>query len=415
MIQFETKILIELLDKLESGSRPKGGVRNITEGVISIGAEHLDNHGSFNFTNKRYIPAEFALTMRRGKIMLNDILIVKDGATTGRVSFIDHEYPYENSFTNEHVFICRASKHNCSKYIFYYLRSTEGQRQIMTTFHGGAQGGINSEFAKEVYIPLATKEEQQQIVEKLDAILPKIRKVKERLEKIPDLLKKFRQSVLSAACTGKLTEDWRSENSIEYKWERSTLKDVAYKISTGPFGTMLHNSDYIANGIPVINPINIKANRITPDFNFCISTEMVSKLSKYKLQKNDIILARRGDLSKCGIVSETEENWIAGTGTFFIRTHMNPFYFRMNYQNRNTQGILNHNSIGSTMPNLNQGILGKIEIFVPSLKEQNEIVRRVDELFAHADSLETKYKKTMERIEKIEQSVLAKAFRGEFV
>jgi len=360
------------------------------------------------------VPYCFVLPQDPDKYTLkkNDLLVSRAGSV-GLSIRINEDYP--NVIFASYLIRIRPLECVLPKILEYYFQSHEYWSYISKTQTGIAVPNVNATKLSELPFLLPPIEEQQQIVEKLDAILPKVKIVKERLDKIPVLLKKFRQSILSSACSGKFTEDWREKNSIEFKWEKSTLKEASYKISTGPFGTMLHNSDYINNGVPVINPINIKNNQIIPDYNFCVSEDMANGLSKYKLEKNDIILARRGDLSKCGIVSDTEINWIAGTGTFFLRTHMNPFYFRMNYQSSNTQNILNHNSIGSTMPNLNQGILGKIEILLPSLKEQNEIVTRVDKLFALADSLEAKYKKAMERIEKIEQSILAKAFRGELV
>ena len=92
---------------------------------------------------------------------------------------------------------------------------------------------------------------------------------------------------------------------------------------------------------------------------------------------------------------------------------MNPSFFRMVFQNPTTQEMIYGASIGSTMPNLNQGILNKLKIPCPSSEEQAVIVKRVEHLFTTADSLEAKYKQAMQGIEEIEQSVLAKAFRGE--
>jgi type I restriction enzyme S subunit len=201
----------DTITALESGSRPKGGVKGITEGIPSIGAEHLNSEGTFNFTNLRYVPFEFADRMNRGKIDFNDILVVKDGATTGKVSIVNNDFPYKVACVNEHVFICRLIKNINVNYCFFFLRSHVGQEQIMSSFHGGAQGGINSEFVHAISIPLPPLKEQKRIVEKLDALLPRVKSAKARLKKIPVILKKFRQSVLAAACSGKLTEDWREK------------------------------------------------------------------------------------------------------------------------------------------------------------------------------------------------------------
>jgi len=115
--------LENLLESLESGSRPKGGVRGISEGLPSIGGEHLNYNGGFNFDTMKFIPPEFAAGMNQGKIQRDDILIVKDGATTGKTVLVDESFPYEKAYVNEHVFICRLFGHLNAKYIFYYLWS----------------------------------------------------------------------------------------------------------------------------------------------------------------------------------------------------------------------------------------------------------------------------------------------------
>lgn len=410
-----SKTLRAVLQSLESGSRPKGGVRSITDGIPSIGAEHLNADGGFCFDRIKYIPKEYASRLRRGRIQQGDVLIVKDGATTGKVSYVDQQYPFAQSYVNEHVFICRPSQEVCGKYLFYFLRSNGGNSQIMATFHGAAQGGISSAFADEVYVPLLSLEDQSGIVNYLDDNINHIRMIKSRLEKIPTILKKFRQSVLSAACSGKLTEDWRAENATKSDWDYKVLSDVSESIFTGPFGTMLHKGDYIKCGIPVVNPTNIVNNKIIPDPSVTISIDKAQELSRFILKENDIVLSRRGDLSKCGIVTKREEGWLAGTGTFILRVNINQYFFRMVFQNPATQELIYSGSIGSTMPNLNQGILGALKVPNPSLEEQQEIVNQVQRLFQLADSLEAKYTKTMHRIEKIEQSILAKAFSGKHI
>jgi type I restriction enzyme, S subunit len=296
------------------------------------------------------------------------------------------------------------------EFIFNFLKYS--RESLLGLGKGGAQSNISLTVLNAYSFPIPPLNEQKRIVEKLDAILPKVKNAKARLENIPLILKKFRQSVLSAACSGRLTEDWREGKDLP-EWEETSIRNIAVSMSTGPFGSMLHSYDYIESGIPVINPTHIAADQIIPNNSITLSREKADELSRYKLKRNDILLARRGDLSKCGIVAEKEVNWIAGTGLFILRTHVNPLFFKYIFGTDDVQNLLNNNSIGSTMLNLNQTILGNIEIPLPPLEEQQEIVRRVEKLFALADSLEAKYKKVIQQVEKIEQSILVKAFKGE--
>lgn len=129
---------------LESGLRPRGGVRGILEGIPSLGGEHLNDLGSFHYENMKYIPEDFFKELNYGRIFQNDILVVKDGATTGKTSFVDENFPYIHAAVNEHVFIVRVIPEVViPKLIFYYLFSNEGQNSIRLDFRGATVGGIS--------------------------------------------------------------------------------------------------------------------------------------------------------------------------------------------------------------------------------------------------------------------------------
>ncbi len=133
--RWEVKRLGDVIETIDSGGRPKGGVGQIKDGVPSIGAEYLNDSGGFNFEKIRFIPEEFYNTMTRGKIQIYDVLLVKDGATTGKVSFVDEKFPYKKAAINEHVFLIRGNDQVIlQKYLFYFISSEEGQKQIRINF-----------------------------------------------------------------------------------------------------------------------------------------------------------------------------------------------------------------------------------------------------------------------------------------
>ena len=96
--------LSEVLVSFESGSRPKGGIKELDSGVPSLGAEHLDSTGGFNFSKLKLVPEDFHSSLKKGIVKQNDILIVKDGATTGKVSFVNERFPFKEASINEHIF-----------------------------------------------------------------------------------------------------------------------------------------------------------------------------------------------------------------------------------------------------------------------------------------------------------------------
>lgn len=150
---------------IESGSRPKGGVGDYVEGVLSIGAEHISLEGSLNLSSPKYVPTSFFKTASRGRVLVGDILLCKDGAQTGKVALVRSELQDREAMINEHVFILRSPNMTSQNYLFNYLYSSIGQRQLKSKITGSAQGGLNQENLKSIPIPLPPMEIQRAIVE----------------------------------------------------------------------------------------------------------------------------------------------------------------------------------------------------------------------------------------------------------
>jgi type I restriction enzyme S subunit len=186
------KKLSEIIDSLESGSRPKGGVSIDSGDIPSLGAEHLNDEGGFNFSKIKKIETFFYEKMRNGKIKYGDILIVKDGATTGKTSFVEHDFPFKKAAVNEHVFILRAHNNiSDSKYIFHFLKSSKGKEEILLDFRGATVGGISRGFLDKVNVPLPPLEEQKRIA----SILDKAELVKRKRELAIEKLDELAQSI----------------------------------------------------------------------------------------------------------------------------------------------------------------------------------------------------------------------------
>lgn len=180
--------LNEIIIELESGSREKGG--SITSGILSIGAKHLSADGAFNLNKKEYVSEKYYKKMKSGRIKPSDILIVKDGATTGKTVFVEEDFPFKDAVINEHVFRVKINdKYANPKYIFYFLNSFSGQKQILSDFRGATVGGISRGFINKVNIPLNPLEDQNKIVSILDKINTILNKRQETIIKYDELLR----------------------------------------------------------------------------------------------------------------------------------------------------------------------------------------------------------------------------------
>ena len=160
----EKKVPLEKLsESIETGSRPKGGVSEFTEGILSLGGEHINNTtGYLNLENKKFVPKEFFDTNTSGRIERNDILICKDGALSGKVALVRDELENLDALANEHVFVLKNSNETLQRYLFYYLFFNEGQQQLKSKITGMAQGGINRTNLLRISIPLPPRDLQEQ-------------------------------------------------------------------------------------------------------------------------------------------------------------------------------------------------------------------------------------------------------------
>ena len=203
---------------------------------------------------------------------------------------------------------------------------------------------------------------------------------------------------------------------IPDSWEWTRLEDVCTKFSTGPFGSMLHKSDYMATGVPVVNPANIVKGAIHTEKIMYISSEKAQELSKYILSSNDILLARRGDLSKCAIATNDNVGWLCGTGSFVMHLCIvESVYFQYIYATQYIQDLLSEASVGATMDNLNQDAFSNILIPIPPQNEQQRIINEINLCFDLIDNINNSKRELIEVINNTKSKVLNLAIHGKLV
>ena len=164
-------------------------------------------------------------------------------------------------------------------------------------------------------------------------------------------------------------------------WEWCRFADLSNEVATGPFGTMIHKRDYIEGGVPLINPSHMINSKIVEDMTITVSEKKAAELASYKLFENDIVMARRGEMGRCALVTKRETNWLCGTGSFVLRFNelVSRDYILLLFKTKWVRDYLGGNSIGITMTNLNHGILNKLPLLVPPNEEQHQIIFKVNE------------------------------------
>ncbi len=299
-----------------------------------------------------------------------------------------------------------------NRFLFYWLKGRQFGDYVNAVSYGVNMPRLGTKDGKKAPMVVAPLPEQKRIVEKLDEVLVQVDTIKARLNGIPGLLKRFRQSVLASAVSGKLS------NKQEITPKLVELSKTGIEVKTGPFGSALHKSDYIEGGISVINPMHINDGEIQPASQMSITKAKFDSLSAWHLKNGDVVVGRRGEMGRAAVIRTVEENpLLCGTGSMILRGNESLHSDYLCYAIRSPLAVsyFNNASVGSTMVNLNQKVIKNLEIYVPSIEEQKKIVRLVDQYFAFADTIEAQVKKAQQRVDNLTQSILAKAFRGELV
>lgn len=196
-------------------------------------------------------------------------------------------------------------------------------------------------------------------------------------------------------------------------WQLIKLRDIA-TLKTGPFGSALHKSDYTIGGMPLINPTHIKNGKLAPSTEVSVSPEIAERLSDYRLKKGDIVMGRRGEMGRCAVVLEHAQDWLCGTGSVVVKSTFaaHPNYLQRFLTAPATVAALIGDSVGSTMINLNQGVLLGLDIPLAPLPEQKRIAEKLDSVLARVDACRDRLDRLPALLKRFRQSILAAATSG---
>lgn len=316
-------------------------------------------------------------------------------------------------------YVCRPIRNTLlPEYLLAHFKTPRFLRdgeQVMSGAVG--QQRVPKQYLLDSQLPLPPLNEQKRIADKLDAVLARVDACRERLDHVPAILKRFRQSIIAAATSSDIQTDLEGNERPQPRSAFRPLADVIEEFVTGPFGSALHKSDYVVGGIPLVNPMHINRGVITPSAEMAVSPAKARELSQFALREGDVVIARRGVMGRCAVVALEQGGWLCGTGSMVLRPKaaLDSQYLQMFLSSPATVAMLEADAVGSTMVNLNQRILLALRIALPSLGKQQAIVRQVKALFAYADRLEARYAAARAQVERLTSALLGKAFRGELV
>ena len=319
------------------------------------------------------------------------------------------------------------------------------------------QVGVSGADLKRLPLPLAPLPEQQRITTKLDAVVARVDACRDRLVRVTPLLKRFRQSVLAAATSGGLTEEWRElhgqlggghsllaelqadhtatgghargnasepteeahdldDAALPTPWAIATMLDLCEPGRPITYG-ILKPGPVLDEGIPYIRVADFPGNRLRIESIKKTSPEIDEQFKRARLRPGDLLLSIRGSVGRVIEIPAVlaNANITQDTARLSISARVSRRYVLLALLDEGTQRRMRAATRGVAVRGINIGDVRALQIPLPPPAEQAEIVRRVEILFAFADRLEARLAKAQAAADRLTPALLAKAFRGELV
>ena len=429
-------------------------------GPLFLSVHSLNKGEEVDFKAANHISLERYDESPEIKLEEGDILLAKDGAGIGKIGIVKH-LP-DAATVNSSLLVVRGRGAFVPKFLFYTLAGPKMQELVQSRITGSATPHLFQKDIKLFDLAVPPLPEQRRIVAKVEELLGRVNAARARLAKVPAILKRFRQSVLAAACSGELTGDWREGHDtssvelaladsakrveakaikhlirrgtqglaepeippIQKSWVSRTVRQLVEAGAILDFQDGNHGSlypraaDFGESGVKFLTATQVFDNRVLLEEAPLLKHDKAKLLRIGFTQPGDVLLTHNATVGRVAILPRYEGDVILGTSVTYYR--VNPRVILPRYLCLFMQGHFWQDQLRSVMEQTTRNqvsVTKQVEfvVLLPPVEEQDEIVRRVDALFALADKIESRVAAATARVEKITQAVLAKAFRGELV
>jgi restriction endonuclease S subunit/predicted ATPase len=429
---------------------------DVTEYISRGKSPKYTHHSSLPVVNQRAIrwfgiqqehlkyvdPAQFDLWTPERFIRIGDVLWNSTGTgTIGRACLVTQHDVEPPKVVDSHVTIVRPNQAVIEpRFLFSWIQSPEIQENISSLATGTTNQIELSRLAiASIQIPIAPLNEQKRIADKLNALLARVDACRERLDRIPLLLKRFRQAVFDAATSGQLIEDWQNvsehqassfiqpESSAVHKpigqhqdarWHKALIGDLLVEKPRNGYSPRPVEFETPTRSLTLTATTS---GRFNSKF-FKYINETITEDSHLWLQPGDILIQRANTLEYVGVSAiyhGPSSSYIYPDLMMKCRANSKVLtdflYYLLSSSAVRAYFRANATGTSGNMPKINQQTVLSVPVRIPSIDEQEEIVRRAETLFTYADRLEARYQKALAQVERLTPALLSKAFRGELV
>ena len=327
-----------------------------------------------------------------------DVLLCKINPRINRVWKVSQFTDNELIASSEWIII--RNNHINANYLMYCFQS-KYFREFMLSNVSGVGGSLmraQPKYVQTYPIPLPPLSEQQRIVESIEELFAKLDEAKERLQEVADSFAVRKAAILHKAFTGELTKQWRRENGVrDESWEEKKLSEIT------------ENQD--SKRIPLSKSKRDNMNRI---YDYYGASGIIDKVDDYIFEGKKLLIGEDG----ANIVTRSKDIAFIADGKYWVNNHAHILDVKDTVLLMYLCNYINNMDLipyvtGSAQPKLTQAKMNNIKIFLPTLPEQHEIVRLIDDLLARERAAQQAAEQALASIDLMKKSILARAFRGE--
>lgn len=284
------------------------------------------------------------------------------------------------------------------KYLCLFLKSEFAQYQMQSATIATTQAKLALFRIESLTFPLPPLSEQQRIVERIEELFAKLDEAKERLQEVADSFAVRKAAILHKAFTGELTKQWRLENGVsDESWEEKKLSEIT------------ENQD--SKRIPLSKSQRDNMNRI---YDYYGASGIIDKVDDYIFEGKKLLIGEDG----ANLVTRSKNIAFIADGKYWVNNHAHILDVKDTVLLMYLCNYINNMDLipyvtGSAQPKLTQAKMNNIKIFLPTLPEQHEIVRLIDDLVARERAAQQATEQALASIDLMKKSILARAFRGE--
>jgi len=419
------------------------------EGLPIVRIQNLNNiESKFNYCN-------FDVD---SKYYINSGQLLFAWSGTPGTSFGAHIWDRGQAVLNQHIFRVEINEQNLNKFFLKHLLNYNVAGYIEKAHGTSGLAHITKGKFEESLLAIPPLPEQHRIVAAIEALFARLDATNERLDRVPEIMRAFRQVVLAAACDGRLTEEWRKQQKdlpdanelleqirrekiinsndtgkkvkpvrvitkdeldelpkLPEGWTIARMEELSTKVVDG-----VHKKpNYVPSGVPFITVRNLTAGKgiSFENLNYITSFDHKEFCKRANPELGDILITKDGTLGVVRVIKTDKQFSIFVSVAMMkpIKKYSNSDYLKYFLESPIGQKQATNIGKGSGLKHLHLENLREMVFYLPSLPEQQEIIRRIDALFAFADSIETKVAAAREKTEQLRQSILTKAFSGELV